>query len=46
VVCVNLKIKKVSKNAAFSDVSKERAVSITNIIEISQVDPELAGSRK
>jgi hypothetical protein len=43
--CVSLKIE-TSKNAAFSDVSKERALSITKIIEISQVDPELTGSRE
>jgi hypothetical protein len=44
-VCANLKIK-TSKNVAFSGVSKVSAVSLTKITEISQVDPELAGSRE
>jgi hypothetical protein len=45
-VMCKCKIKKTSKNAVFSGVSKERAFSITKITEIFQVDPELAGSKQ
>jgi len=44
-ISANLKIN-TSKNVAFSGVSKVSAVSLTKITEISQVDPELAGSRE
>ena len=42
-ICAHLKIK-TSKNVELSDVPEGRALSITRITEISQVDPELTGS--